>query len=278
MHLKIYKIFPFLFVAIFLYGCSQTPKVANDAAPVNPPSLGHVQDAVPKVEPKSKYGNPASYKVFGKRYYVKNDNEDYEEVGLASWYGTKFHGKRTSSGEPYDMYKMTAAHKTLSLPAYVRVTHLGNNKSVIVRVNDRGPFHQGRIIDLSYAAAHKLGITATGTAKVRVEVIDPTIYAKEQRKKPKSTPQFIAANTTTPKSKSTEYLYLQVGAFGHESSAKSLASRLQPLIGSPIEIKRDHTKSLYRVHVGPLDDHSQAAEVKEQLLALNVETPILVNE
>lgn len=262
---------------VILSGCGQTPTV-NDAAPINPPNLSHVKEPVPQAEPKSKYGNPESYKVFGKRYYVKEHNHDYEEVGMASWYGTKFHGRRTSSGEPYDMYKMTAAHKTLTLPAYVRVTHLGNDKSVIVRVNDRGPFHANRIIDLSYAAAEKLGITATGTAKVRVEVIDPATYAKSTspQQSHAETPM-MAANTDTVTTNGDD-LYLQVGAFGHESSAKSLAARLQSLISSPVEIKQDPAKPLYRVHVGPLDNHDEANEVKEQLFALNIETPILVRE
>ncbi|MEA3273961.1 MAG: septal ring lytic transglycosylase RlpA family protein [Pseudomonadota bacterium] len=154
-----------------LSGCSSTG--GKDSAPGNPPDLSDVPDAVPKVEPKSKYGNPKSYVVFGKRYHTKPSSEGHVEQGLASWYGKKFHGRKTSSGERYDMYAMTAAHKSLPLPTYARVTNLKNGRSAVVKINDRGPFHGKRIIDLSYAAAHKLGVVSKGTALVEVQAIDP---------------------------------------------------------------------------------------------------------
>ena len=134
-----------------------------------------VPDAVPRVEPRSRYGNPPFYEVFGKRYYVLSSSSAYVERGVASWYGPGFHKIRTSTGEPYDMYGMTAAHKTLPLPAYVRVTNLQNGRSVVVRVNDRGPFVGNRIIDLSYTAAAKLDMLRNGTAMVEVRAIDPAI-------------------------------------------------------------------------------------------------------
>jgi len=136
-----------------------------------------IPDAVPKMEPLSEEGNPESYVQSGKRYWILPNPYNFRETGLASWYGPKFHGKRTSSGEVYDMYKMTAAHKTLPLPTYVRVTNLSNNKSVILKVNDRGPFKDERIIDLSYVAAKKLAITGNGTAQVEVRVIDPMRFS-----------------------------------------------------------------------------------------------------
>ena len=129
-------------------------------------------EVIPKLEKYSKYGNPNSYKVFGKKYYTKKTHIGYSEEGVASWYGKKFHGRLTSSREVYNMYKLTAAHKSLPIPCYAKVTNLSNNKSVIVRINDRGPFKKGRIIDLSYAAAKKLDIVSKGTAKVNVEAID----------------------------------------------------------------------------------------------------------
>jgi len=132
-----------------------------------------IADATPQVEPKSKYGNPASYVVFGKRYYTKASSEGHVERGVASWYGKNFHGRRTSSGERYDMYAMTAAHKTLPLPTYARVTNVDNGRSAVVKINDRGPFYGERIIDLSYSAARKLGVVAEGTAMVEVRAIDP---------------------------------------------------------------------------------------------------------
>lgn len=153
-----------------------TTPTERDGAPTNPRNVDDVPNAQPKLEPLSKYGNPASYEVFGKTYHVlkKAPPHGQTQKGLASWYGTKFHGKRTSSGEPYDIYGMTAAHKNLPLPTYVLVKNLNNNKEIIVKVNDRGPFVEDRIIDLSYAAAKKLGVYQQGTAPVSVTIIDPT--------------------------------------------------------------------------------------------------------
>jgi len=146
---------------------------APAGVPPPPTDMLSTPDAVPKVEPRSRYGNPAFYDVFGKRYYVMASSLGYVERGVASWYGPGFHAVRTSIGEPYDMYGMTAAHKTLSLPTYVRVTNLENNRSIVVRVNDRGPFVGNRIIDLSYTAAAKLDMLRKGTAFVEVRAIDP---------------------------------------------------------------------------------------------------------
>jgi rare lipoprotein A len=177
-----------------LSGCSST--VDKDSAPGNAPDVSGIKDAVPKVEPKSKYGNPKSYVVFGKRYHTKSSSKGHVERGLASWYGKKFHGRKTSSGERYDMYAMTAAHKTLPLPTYARVTNVETGRSAVVKINDRGPFHGKRVIDLSYTAARKLGVVSKGTAMVEVRAIDP--------KRPESNQdgQFLAAAAKTPKSKS----------------------------------------------------------------------------
>lgn len=156
-----------------------------DSAPIKPPKdIKKIPDAVPIIEPKSKYGNPPSYVVFNKKYRVLASSDGYKEKGLASWYGTKFHGYRTSSGELYDMYKMTAAHKTLPLPTYVQVKNLANGKKVIVKINDRGPFHSNRILDLSYAAAVKLDILRTGTAKIEVTAIPQSLIAKNSINNP----------------------------------------------------------------------------------------------
>ena len=140
---------------------------AQDTAPAQHIDVSSVKDAVPRPEPYSRYGNPPSYVVLGKRYHTLGSSDNYRERGIASWYGTKFHGHRTSSGESYDMYKMSAAHKSLPLPTYARVTNLGNGKSVIVKINDRGPFHENRLIDLSYAAASRLDILGKGTGPGR---------------------------------------------------------------------------------------------------------------
>jgi rare lipoprotein A len=141
--------------------------------PAHPPDVGRIPDAVPRYEPRSALGNPPFYDVDGRRYFVLGSSAGYVERGVASWYGSEFHGLRTATGEPYDMFAMTAAHKTLPLPCYARVTNLSNGRSVVVRINDRGPFVSNRIIDLSYAAAAKLGMIGPGTAFVQVETLTP---------------------------------------------------------------------------------------------------------
>jgi rare lipoprotein A len=164
----------------------------NDADPITesddgdgPPELDidvtHIPNATPKVEPLSRFGNPTKYEVFGKNYRTMPHSRGYAVEGTASWYGRKFHGQRTSSGEPYDMYGMTAAHRSLPLPTYAKIENLRNGKEVIVKINDRGPFVKDRLIDLSYAAAKKLGIHATGTGKVRITAIDPVAWHKQQK-------------------------------------------------------------------------------------------------
>nr|WP_261396062.1 septal ring lytic transglycosylase RlpA family protein [Halomonas sp. DP8Y7-1] len=146
--------------------------MSGDAYPQSPPDVSQVPDAVPRNEPRSRAGNRSTYEVWGKTYHVMDDPSGYQREGTASWYGQKFHGYATSNGEIYDMYKMTAAHKSLPLPTFARVTNLDNGRSVIVRVNDRGPFHDDREIDLSYAAAARLDILDNGTGRVRVSAID----------------------------------------------------------------------------------------------------------
>lgn len=169
----------FLCIVAFLSACSTSswqpaPKPqAKDRPPSEPFNPSNVPDPIVKAEPLSKYGNPPFYDVNGKRYYTTKNRSGHIERGMASWYGEKFHGRRTSSGEIYNMYAMTAAHKSLPLPTYAEVTNLSNNKKITVRINDRGPFHGDRIIDLSYSAALKLGIVGSGTARVEVRAIDP---------------------------------------------------------------------------------------------------------
>lgn len=165
--------FAVLLCALLVAGCtSRGIFETGDHAPPGMVDISGVQDAVPRPEPLSRYGNPASYVVYGKRYYTMPSSKGYRQRGIASWYGTKFHGKRTSSGETYDMYKMTAAHKTLPLPSYVEVENLRNGRTIVVKVNDRGPFLHDRIIDLSFVAAAKLGIQEDGTGLVEVRAID----------------------------------------------------------------------------------------------------------
>src|SRR5215218_934784 len=170
-------------LAVLLAACSSTPPRSggyykDDGPEANPPAnLASIPDALPRAEPLHKYAN-RPYEVFGKKYVPLASVQPFSQRGTASWYGKKFHGQKTSSGETYDMYKMTAAHPTLPIPSYVRVTHVGSGKSVVVRVNDRGPFHGGRIIDLSYVAAYKLGYVGAGSAQVQVEAVVPGQQAR----------------------------------------------------------------------------------------------------
>ena len=194
-----YLCLPLIFLAFA--GCSSVT-VERDSAPGTPVDTSSVPDAIPKAEARSKYGNPESYVVFGKRYHVMKDNRVFTQQGIASWYGKKFHGRRTSSGETYDMYAMTAAHKTLILPAYVEVTNLRNGKRVVVKVNDRGPFHENRIIDLSYSAASKLDVIAKGTALVKIRVVGPGYTYRQASRK-----QGAPVETISPGHSPGDFLY-----------------------------------------------------------------------
>ncbi|HLB30727.1 MAG TPA: septal ring lytic transglycosylase RlpA family protein [Gammaproteobacteria bacterium] len=231
-------------------GCATKPQRLDGGPAPGAVDLSGVSDAVPKEEPRSKYGNPASYVVLGKRYYVMRSGEGYKERGIASWYGDKFHGRRTSSGEPYDMYAMTAAHKSLPLPTYVSVTNLRNGKNIVVRVNDRGPFHENRIIDLSYAAASRLDILRGGTGLVEVSAINPADY------KPDMQPP-----TPAPGARPVTGFYIQVGAFADLGNARRLSARLAGLDRS-LHISQAvvNGRTLYRVRLGPLLD-TEAADI-----------------
>jgi rare lipoprotein A len=231
----------------------------QDSAPKSAPDISKVPNAVPRDEPRSKYGNPAYYDVFGKRYYTMTESKGYVERGIASWYGTKFHGRRTSSGEPYDMYAMTAAHKTLPLPSYVQVTNLENDEKVIVRVNDRGPFHDNRLIDLSYSAASKLGILGKGTGMVEVRVIEPG-----------QAPAKVVSEVKYPKTDSLVGLYLQVGAFSTAMRAEQIKKQLQQAIGDAVLVVPLNRPegNLYRVRVGPLANVEYGDSLANRLVNL----------
>jgi rare lipoprotein A len=232
--------------------------------PAPPRDLDAIPDAVPRDEPRSRYGNPETYEVFGKRYKVMKSGKGHVERGLASWYGPGFHSERTSSGEPYDMYAMTAAHKTLPIPAYVRVTNLENGRSVVVRVNDRGPFVGERIIDLSYTAASKLDMLRAGTARVEIRVLDARSNTPSQSialTPPTQRP------TGTPTGTATGGRFLQVGSFGSIANASALVGRLTAagISGASVREARVGDRLLYRVRVGPVVDAGQAARLTEQL-------------
>jgi len=245
---------------------------SSDSAPSRPRDVSNVQNAVPKNEPRSRYGNPDSYVVYGKRYYTLDSSRGYREQGDASWYGTKFHGRRTSSGEPYDMYKMTAAHKTLPLPSYVEVTNLDNGRKVILKVNDRGPFHGGRIIDLSYAAASKLNMLGKGTARVQVVAIDPraptAAVMTPVQMAPVQAASAHAAPAFTPPAEATEtQLFLQVGAFQSRDNAERMRRNIEQQRVGDVRIVESVLEqgTFYKVQVGPLADNTEADRVARSL-------------
>jgi rare lipoprotein A len=252
-------------IYLSLISCSSVTQQA-DRAPTSPPDVSNIPNAIPKDEPRSKYGNPASYDVLGKRYFTLTSSQGYQEKGVASWYGTKFHGQRTSSGETYDMYAMTAAHKTLPLPSYVEVINLSNGRKVIVKVNDRGPFHDNRLIDLSFSAAKKLGIIGHGTGMVEVRAISsgkvPMNVVTNVQQKPVIDAQAV--------------MYLQVGAFSTSINAQQFKSKVQSKIGDEVIVTSDG--KLYRVRIGPLDNVEEGDSLASRLLNLGFNDTHLVVE
>ena len=231
----------------------------HSSVPVNPHT---VKNAVPRREPLSRGGNKP-YSVFGKRYTPMKSAAGYHERGIASWYGKKFHGRRTSNGETYNMYTMSAAHKTLPLRSYVRVTNLKNGRSVIARVNDRGPFLHNRIIDLSYTAATQLGIVATGTGLVEVKAVDVDHY--------QSNPTPVIQAASVAKTSGNNKIYLQLGAFSDVNNAYRLQARLESAISNIIIVKGEtNGRSIHRVRVGPLNDVSAVDRIASRVRSLGI--------
>ncbi len=240
--------------------------------------LSEVPDAVPRHEPRTRAGNPPTYVVLGKRYYVMKSSEGYSERGIASWYGNKFHGRKTSNGETYDMYAMTAAHKTLPIPSYLQVTNLKNGKQVIVRVNDRGPFHDNRIIDLSYAAASKIGIAGAGTGMVEILAIEPghpPPHAPRMagNSEAEASPMTPATNTTT-KSR----LFLQLGSFISRDNAESLRARLalNNVVEAKVLTSMVDRQNIYRVRIGPLSSIEEADKLAVRIDQMGIGVPSIV--
>jgi rare lipoprotein A len=224
------KIICFLIVLGLLQACSSSRYQQDvDSTPAYLEQINKLPEPSAKREPISRRGNAQSYEVWGETYYVQRSIKQYEETGIASWYGQKFHGHDTSNGEKFDVYKLTAAHKSLPLPSYVKVTNTANQKSLVVRVNDRGPFHDDRLIDLSYAAAIRLGFADKGTAQVKVELIAPPLTEGD-------------------------FQHLQLGAFQAESSAVKMQLNLARLITAPVYITKDKKagKTLHKVRIGPV--------------------------
>lgn len=245
-----------------LAGCSNVARIASIVAPDDDPTRPAREvaaaDAVPKHEPLCKYGNMPSYTVLGKSYQPMRSAVGFTETGIASWYGPNFDGKPTSCMETYDMYKMTAAHKTLPLPSYVEVTNLENNRKIVVRVNDRGPFHEGRIIDLSYSAAWKLDIIKKGTAKVRIKVLTPDDAPPVAQQLP----------------------YIQFGLYANKKSADALRFKVEqsiiavrPSVAAPVEVRSTSNggRTLYQVLVQPHHNEQAIDSIKQQLVEMGIE-------
>ena len=253
----------FLLTALCLAGCQTNNVDKNNEKPVTdskskgayylddgpeeviPENLSSIPNAIPKKEPLNKFSN-RPYKVFGKTYYPMTSLKPYTATGYATWYGKKYHGNKTSIGEVYDMYKMTAAHKTLPLPCYVKVTNLKNDKTVIVRVNDRGPFVKDRIIDLSYAAANRLEIIEKGSELVKVELIDLDKKVKV--------------------SKINKQIYIQAGLFSDEKNANNLINKIKKLGTVKNEnIKKIKNEDQFQVLIGPFKNNQKAKIKKDEL-------------
>jgi rare lipoprotein A len=262
-----------LVISLILSGCSSSPiSTSGDGISRHlppPQDIASIPDASPREEPRSPYGNPESYVVFGERYRPLKESRGYSEKGIASWYGSKFHGHRTSSGEAYDMYAMTAAHNTLPLPSYARVTNLKNDRSVIVKINDRGPFHDNRLIDLSYTAAWKLGIIGEGTGLVEVTAIDPS---------PSPAPEIPDAPVQPKQHHGLPALFLQVGAFGNAQNADRLKQRIEEQLQVSVLIEESPSGAspVYRVQVGPIASVELADHLSLRLDELGIHNPHVV--
>ena len=257
----------------------------DDGPGDNPPeNLDAIPDASPRVEPLHRFANNP-YTVLGRDYVPMRELKPYRATGVASWYGRKFHGQKTSSGEPYDMYGMTAAHPTLPIPSYVQVTSRVNGKSVVVRVNDRGPFHSDRIIDLSYTAASKLGLIGNGSGQVEVRSIlpgeesvavgkleQPSVVARAEPIIPPMPPA-----ETLVESSDAKGTWLQLGAFGNRDNAEAMKSRMTRELGSLGERLVVHpVNNLFRLQLGPWANAAEAQSVAQKIGEILEFKPVVV--
>lgn len=264
-----------MLLMVLLVACSSTSSRYSQKHDTAPPlKLDHtrIRNAEPVPVQVKSAGNKSPYQINGKKYWVMSEKQarGYSQKGTASWYGTKFHGHKTSNGETYNMYRMSAAHKSLPIPCFVRVTNLDNGREAIVRVNDRGPFHGNRIIDLSYAAATKLGYADKGVARVSIEVIDPQRHQTAKRRQTQSSPK--VASTPAPQR------FLQAAAFSEKGSAEALRKQLLALVDVPVTITSltNDSPVLHRVRIGPLPRVEDADRISAILMMQNLGTPHLV--
>lgn len=277
-----------LAASLALPGCVTTrpEPPATAPVPVKPVTRVPAPPAVPAQpvpapsKPASGAGNPPFYEVYGERYFVLPSSEGYEATGIASWYGRDFHGKRTSSGEIYDMHELTAAHKTLPLPSMVLVTNLDNGRSVVVTVNDRGPFVKDRIIDLSFAAAKELDIVRAGTGRVEVQALARASGAIPVAATGAGSAPVAAGAAVAPTLVPTREMYLQVGAFSNAGNADRLKDQLESHGLTDVVVRRDSSVNpeIYRVRIGPLDGASEYDQLAARVESLRLGRPRLVTE
>jgi len=253
-----------LIILSYLAGCGSTSryKLSQDRGPESHNFDPHsVSEPAPRMEPRSRGGNKSPYQVWGKTYNVMQDASGYVAEGVASWYGKKFHGYKTSNGETYNMYDFSAAHRSLPLPTYARITNLDNGRQVVVRVNDRGPFHGDRLIDLSYAAAKKLGYLNKGTVRVRIEAY-PFANALDTADRVESASPSIVFNPNT----GDQGYFLQVGAFSREVTAIRTLNHVSTLLDARVFMSKGQVSApMYRVRVGPFVQELEAKRFLEIL-------------
>lgn len=282
-------------IALMLSGCVSSPPgtsgrndnpnagrydMENDDPSLEQFDQHNVRTVIPRAEPRTSAGNTSPYTINGRTYHVLSTEKGYAETGNASWYGRKFHGHTTANGETYDMFQLSAAHRTLPLPSFARVTNLDNGRSVVVRVNDRGPFHSDRIIDLSYAAATMLDYAGRGTARVRVEAIVPDeesaavaqpVPARSLQRQP--LPATVSGDSGN---------YLQVGAFSSRETAESLLPKLASVTSLPAFIRSepspDGGETLHRVRVGPVSEGADLQNLIQGIEAAGLGTPFRVSQ
>ncbi len=276
-------------IAVFgsIAACSSTPapssgvagsrySIVQDRAPSANLSVAEIAEVIPQSLQRTMAGNRSPYTVLGQTYHVLDTEAGYSERGIASWYGEKFHGHKTSNGEVFDMYQASAAHKSLPIPSFLRVTNLDNNRSIVVRVNDRGPFHGNRLIDLSYAAALKLGYADRGTARVQLDAIiaDGRVLDRFPGGAEGSVIQSLTVGTRVDK-------YIQVGAFSDLGRARELSRQLRQLTSKPVIIRSVENQAsgvLHRVRVGPVNDPDEIRQISQSVVAANLGSPYTVTE
>ena len=273
-----------LVLVLLVAGCAGTGQrqsdsrytLTQDTGPDRELDVASVEAPEPRYEPPSKSGNKSPYEVWGETYQVMDSAEGYEARGVASWYGRKFHGHLTSNGETYNMYELSAAHRNLPLPTYVRVTNLENDRSTIVRVNDRGPFHGERLIDLSYAAARVLGFEGQGTARVHIEAVaaspDDTGASKVGEREAGAVEE-----PALPSGNKGERLFVQVGAFGNLTAATQLKAQLHMVTASDVHLVEGRNgEQVHRVWVGPFRERGAAEQARRAIERNDLGQPIII--